>query len=341
MNDEQRAQLTAYLKGLSEGRRATRAAKYSEARAAFTTALTARPGDSRAFAERGYAALLAKNYDAAESDLNQAATTTEDRKLRAQIFFNLGLVREAINHSPTPAFAISNSLHRTTAATAKLVGKDPCPVELNRSSNAAFIEEYRDWLKFYTARQNGQPRDTKPVSNEEARKSLCYEVDCLGTGPWIVRNEADQLWVSRTPNGLKVTTLGSTVEGAASCPPSLHAELLENRGGQLIFRLDGTYSSPAIYCGEGGDHDCSIEELDQINQDPSSMSYIRGCSTMRFTEHKVLDTANGRWNLSVILYESNLVGLKDEEQTHVTVEDEGIRVKGPECNQMLPVPTRN
>lgn len=84
---------------------------------AFTRALAANPRDPRALAERGYVVLLAKrNGRRAEQDLRCAAEAGGDRRLRAQIFFNLGLVREADGRDGTTACALSNTLHATEAA---------------------------------------------------------------------------------------------------------------------------------------------------------------------------------------------------------------------------------
>ncbi len=183
LNDAERTELATYLKALTAGRRATKAAKYEDAVSAFNTALTARPNDPRAYAERGYAALLAKDYTGAEADLVRAAQGTKDRVLRAQIFYNLGLVREANGRDANSAFTLSNFLHGSAAAQKKLVGKEACHVEIDRSPNADEVTKYRDWLAFYAAYQDAFfDSDAKPDRNETARQQLCGRAGCNGAG---------------------------------------------------------------------------------------------------------------------------------------------------------------
>src|SRR5882762_1896328 len=66
---EERARNKAYLDALNEGRSATRKKHYKEAIAAFDRAAKLKPYTARAYAEKGYAELLAGKFKAAEDDL--------------------------------------------------------------------------------------------------------------------------------------------------------------------------------------------------------------------------------------------------------------------------------
>jgi hypothetical protein len=85
-----------YNAALKLGRQATVTKSYPAAVAAFDEALLAIPLDARALGERGYARFLSGDDVGAEKDFNAAidAVPKEDRKLTAQIYFNLGLVAE-------------------------------------------------------------------------------------------------------------------------------------------------------------------------------------------------------------------------------------------------------
>jgi hypothetical protein len=82
----------AYLEALKRGRKATVAKTYADAVAAFTEALSEKPGDTQALAERGYAELLDDQLAAAEKDLKEARASARARLLTSQIEYNLGLV---------------------------------------------------------------------------------------------------------------------------------------------------------------------------------------------------------------------------------------------------------
>lgn len=338
-DEKERAELAEYLKAMNAGRGATKAGNYSAAATAFTAALAARPGDPRAYAERGYAALLAKNYTAAEEDLNQAAQENSDRLLRSQIFFNLGLVREATGIEATSAFALSNFLRSTAAAQKKLVGKDTCPVEVDRSASAAQVSQYRDWLAFFEAHsgQESLPQ-TKPTSNEDARKTLCLPTGCIGASPWIVNlGPTEAFLVSETKTGLSAVTVAHidrAIDGY--CYPNVSAEMVQRGSGSIVVRVKEERGYNQTMCGDDG-HFCTEKEFLEIQENPGSMEWIRGCRTEHFTTYKVLDVAKGRWSLSVMQYDDINAGATESERTSVTVDGESLRLNGPGCQRRLPL----
>jgi tetratricopeptide (TPR) repeat protein len=123
------AERRAYAAALREGRKHTLAKNYPAAITAFTQALKAVPEDGRAYSERGYARYLAGDYDAADDDLEVAvaAIDGDDKKLLAQVEFNLGLVNDASEHKGVAAghFHRSYDLNPTDAARKRMGG---CPV---------------------------------------------------------------------------------------------------------------------------------------------------------------------------------------------------------------------
>lgn len=131
------AERSAYARGLAEGRKLTVEKDYAGAVAAFTCALGAIPGDGRALAERGYARLLAQDLDLAMDDFasSLAAIAADDKELRAQVEFNIGLVYEQRGFKNDASarklaaihFLRSHELHATEAAR-EHIAESNCPV---------------------------------------------------------------------------------------------------------------------------------------------------------------------------------------------------------------------
>jgi hypothetical protein len=125
------ARHAAFASALARGRKATGSKHYDEAIGAFGDALQAMPDSASALSERGYAELLGDHLDDAEKDLVKARGLTRDPALLGPIAYNLGLVREKRKDEggARAAFALSNDIHPTKAAQAKLAamdGSDSC-----------------------------------------------------------------------------------------------------------------------------------------------------------------------------------------------------------------------
>jgi hypothetical protein len=144
--------LASYASALAAGRAATVAKRWDAAERAFTEALSFRSLDSRALAERGYARLLANKPNEAERDLTDALDHgAGDRTVAGQVWFNLGLVREAKKESPlqiATAFAIANALAPSKAAAMKLHG-DACTADngCTRRLRGMKSRRSRSWRK--------------------------------------------------------------------------------------------------------------------------------------------------------------------------------------------------
>ncbi|MEP7050271.1 MAG: hypothetical protein ABJB12_07965 [Pseudomonadota bacterium] len=340
LDEADRARVVAYRNALLAGRRATKEAKYDAAAKAFTAALAARPDDPRAYAERGYAAFLAKDYVAAQGDLAQAAERANDRVLRAQTFFNLGLVREALAVDATSAFALSNYLHPSAAAQKKLAGKETCPVEISRTP--VLEKNFGDWLAFFSA----HPFDytgTKPTSSEAARKVVCEPTGgCPGSGPWVVTAGSTKAYLVRKSSaGLAATSVATaTGTGMGFCPLSIGGEILQRTSGSVVVRANGGWGTERMMCVSSGGtdyHDCGEE--DQGAGDPETQNWVRGCDWHPYTQYSVVDSATGTLTLSVTVYDDMTTGLKDSERIRVSANEQGIALSGPGCSMTLPLPS--
>lgn len=136
----------AYATALAGGRKSTTAKKYDEAIQSFSDALSAVPDDPRALAERGYARLLAGDADHAKDDLEhaRAVDAPTDKKLLAQIEYNLGLACDALADAgkgegyrgeAVGHYRRSNDLSPSKAAQSKMGG---CPMSWRAPVVATF-----------------------------------------------------------------------------------------------------------------------------------------------------------------------------------------------------------
>lgn len=342
--DEARAQLVAYQRALGEGRGLTNTGKYGAAAKAFSAALEAQPDDPRAYAERGYAELLAKDYGRAQRDLERAVAGGGDRRLRAQTFFNLGLVREALNQDPISAFALSNFLHPSSAAQKKLEGKSSCPIEVKRGPDILQETRYRDWLSFLA-----DARDTfKNVegldlgTNAAAKSAMCFGDACAqAAGPWIALGLGEAFLVRPLPAGLAVTSVAQS-NRAAYCDPDNDAEVVQTSQDALVIRARESLMSQARICWDDAhaEHDCSAEEEEDIEQNPDSkLAWVRGCHVERYNRYQVFDRVKQTWTLRLTQLDDSSPGLKDTEKIHVQLEPGRIVVSGPGCSEVFSLPS--
>jgi hypothetical protein len=120
--------MTRYVAALKRGRASTVAKSYADALSAFSDALAVIPNDARATSERGYAKLLSGDTSGAKKDFTAALGEApgDDKKLRAQIYFNLGLVDEKQGDADEAktAFRASYEYNPTPQAKAKMA---ECP----------------------------------------------------------------------------------------------------------------------------------------------------------------------------------------------------------------------
>ncbi|MBN2194386.1 MAG: tetratricopeptide repeat protein [Polyangiaceae bacterium] len=152
----------------------------------FGRALAVMPDDARAYAERGYAQLLAKNFRLAREDFDRAVERTDDRKLLAQIWFNYGLTAEEEGRAEDArsAFARSNEMNPTEAASKRLGGVPTCTARVTETKPEEGAEESRrpsgnvDWLGVFERMARTMNDVTRPATPDQARSLLCLRDDC-------------------------------------------------------------------------------------------------------------------------------------------------------------------
>ena len=172
--EEEKKNFAEYVAAIGRGRKATIAKDYAAAAHAFDEALAVRPNDARALAEKGYAELGAKSFHRARTDL-EAASATTDEALGTQVWFNLGLVDEALKNDADALvdFWFANQLHPSAAAAGRIAGRAVCPVRVNGARIAA--THASSWLE--VAREmhklgNEPIRESTPKTEADAKKEL-------------------------------------------------------------------------------------------------------------------------------------------------------------------------
>ena len=343
----ERAKVLSYLRDMALGRVSTRAGHFEAAQEAFSRALTMKPEDARAYSERGYAAYLAKEYDKARDDLRQAAERTKERVLRAQIFFNLGLVHEALKTDATAAFALSNFLRPTVAVQKKLAGKSSCPVGIARGASPIERNKYRDWLEFFA--KASLRVDGKPTTNEAAKALLCAAgfagstQTCQGPQPWIVTdNWLNAYLVRDNAGGLEVATVANSSSTGGFCPNATGAEVVFRTKELIVLRETGGFGATGTECettdDDGSRRACTDEEFSHLHEEGQArLQWVRTCEWHGYINYQVLDLETWEVQLTVTQDEATTEGMEGSEVLKVSVDDRGITLKAPGCSEVLPV----
>jgi tetratricopeptide (TPR) repeat protein len=189
VDDEEKERLKQYWQAMGQGRMATVKKAFPTAIAGFDRALEVMPDDARAYAERGYAQLMAKNFRLAREDFDRAAERTDDRKLLAQIWFNYGLTAEEEGRAEDArsAFARSNEMNPTAAASKRLGGIPTCTARVTKRQDEDGAEtnvrikepKAADWLGIFDIMAQPASDLVRPATPDAARSLLCRNGGCV------------------------------------------------------------------------------------------------------------------------------------------------------------------
>lgn len=318
---EQQA-LAAYTAALARGQRATRERRYPAAIQAFNEALAVHPTDARALAELGFAHLSDGNSHAAEANFTAALAGAGDPELRAQIWFNLGLLRDKADDPEAARVAYANAhvLRPSPATRGKLAGRSMCAVEIRKGhvDDAVIVPSWIELLARVgpNAEEAGPAREV--TSEAAARARLCgpegkgaSESPCAGDGPWIFPREYGSytyfhtyVVFPRKPAGFVVADGGHSGGWPARCQGS--RSVSGSIEGALLV-VNGDFSGAgAVFDGEPND--------EQRCRDGVSHH-----------ERTFYDARTGR----------AIVALRWPEGSAVDVKVEGghVVVSGPACNE--------
>lgn len=320
MTVDERAAARIYVAALGEGRKATRAKRYDAARAAFDRALVARPDDARAYAERGYASLLAGALDAASSDLSRALRGGLDTELEASVQYNRGLLFEkrGAPEQALRAFAAADQLRSTPARRAKSAGRPACAADV--PDGIMDVTIYDDWEALRDAIHPVKDRGT-------ARKSVCVsslrfdgenadETVCDGSPPW--RTSHDYLMYSWQdwwlhPHGTAIVAVHGGRSGTrpATCTNSPSYEV-SYEGGIVVAK--------ATFTGEGTEID------ENAARDPDSPVVCR--DVPGWEETTWFDPATRKRLLTMRVHAGSV-------RPKVEITPQEVRVEGGGCDRTI------
>ncbi|HEX7664648.1 MAG TPA: hypothetical protein VF407_09060, partial [Polyangiaceae bacterium] len=194
------AEHAAYLSALANGRKLAAQKKSKEAIAAFEEAAKHEPTSAQAWGEAGYARFLAGDLTGAEDDLEKARDCGAAPKLAAQIWYNLGLVREKEldQEGARSAWVISRSLSPTKAVIAKIGNEPECVAEIAYVHAEFDLQQATSWQDAATKLDIGT--DVLPKDEDGWKHAVCttaYSFDpsswthdaCDGPAPWTVTRD--------------------------------------------------------------------------------------------------------------------------------------------------------
>jgi hypothetical protein len=300
----------AYTRQLGAGRTRTRRKEYAGAVAAFSKALDAIPDDARALGERAYAKHLMGDEQGAMADLSDALiyVPDADKKLLAQIEFNLGLVSDALadlDHDDTIHGRAAGHYRRsfeanpTAAAKLRMVG---CPlehrepkVEIFKSLNAAMGRKSTDVTSNGDAvdpDQEWQPRD-------ELNRAFTRPDDQLGTAVALVLEDSR----------IAVIHVGNTTPSRCDMGGLLTAELESGVWVVTYQAVRASVTGSNCWCrgrGDGNDEEIEQSECEKLDGcecvDPYCQSFCvegneeEGAHTVDWIDRK---TGQGLWHVDV------------------------------------------
>jgi Tfp pilus assembly protein PilF len=184
------------LSATAKGRSAAAKKDWPAAIAAFDEAVKHAPRDARPLGERGYVKFLSGDPIAAEKDLEAARDLGASPKIMAQIWFNLGLVREqnGDGEGARTAFATSQSLNASKAAAAKIKGLSTCLAEVTNGDTD--LQAMKDWVQAAgTVSSEDAPADEAKAKDVTCTYSWSADTSgdkhdaCDGAPPWIVAHD--------------------------------------------------------------------------------------------------------------------------------------------------------
>jgi hypothetical protein len=216
-----------YGDALKRGRALTVSKKYADAIAAFDEALAALPNDARATSERGYARFLSGDTKGAEKDFDQAVRDAprDDKKLRAQIYFNLGLVndKEGDREEAQADFRSSYEYNPTSQAKAKM---SACPVHVSALATQHFASRA---IALATLKQEALGNEPSDVACDDSSCSVILPV----------------------ASGVVQVDVGSPINRSGSNMDPSDRVSVEKSGGDWVIELGTAACGRLFGCADG------------------------------------------------------------------------------------------
>lgn len=265
----EKALASAYLAALGRGRRLTRAKTWQEAIQSFDEALRLRPHDGTALAERGYAKLLAKDYEGARVDLNEAQDRAGAPEIIAQVWYNLGILEKETGNEVIGDDWIERAkvLRAHVRSDKSASANTRCPLQIDRPKTQGIViagwNALRKALDDDYQKRFSEPLTWKSSSNasaEEIRQELTHATED-GKRVWLLQvsgESGNMTWhvVGALPDGKLVLFAGiaNSYQGRCSMGtqsaglsmegvPHVMLEEVESVYGMLCELKNGEYAA--------------------------------------------------------------------------------------------------
>ncbi|HEY5956056.1 MAG TPA: hypothetical protein VIV60_05860 [Polyangiaceae bacterium] len=157
---------------------------YHEAIPHYTKALSTGVDDAACLGERGYARLLTNDLQLAKDDLWQAAGACGSDTVRAQVWYNLGVLFEQQNDPEMSRVALARSvaLGGSKQAMQKLGQRSTCQSSIKRADQLPLnpmIANVEGWLGVHKQLL----LDGSPTTEAAAKRTVCNTVSRAAGGP--------------------------------------------------------------------------------------------------------------------------------------------------------------
>jgi hypothetical protein len=323
--------IAVYRKALAAGRTATRKKDYPLAIRDFDDALIARPDDGRVLAERGFAKLQAADYDGADADLQRAITFAgKDKRLKGQIWFNLGLVAEGRHDDGAAydAFQASNAANPSEAAKAKIVagkGKESSLCGVRADLKRAPLTHGTAAAECIERCGSSTFRFTDGVTElPDAGLPCAVRCGATPTDPYVAKIGDELALVIPGASGYDSLKLMDAAGGR--CGVGMFEFEVEKNGAFIHVHMLNHFPTMTMLCesDDGDVHACSNTEERTVGDGCSGETAELG--------HDIFVDRIGKLKVAEI------EELEPEKAPAVTTNGVGLVFHGPTCDRTLPWP---
>ncbi len=267
---EARSSLEAYHRALVTGRAAARRKNFSEAGAAFDSALKLIPHDPRALAERARVRLLEGKLSAAERDLKMARSRPVGKQLASELWMSWGELkrRQKDADAARHAFARSHALLPTRESSKKLEGGALCPARATVSERQARI--FGGWVGLAKHLYGDRlPMPDKP--SEPSVQKIVVGSSEDAEGPWLAIQRdpprATYHAVARRSDGKLALYEALATDADGPCGGSIrHAEVVEAPVPHVIVDRCDTSQVPLCARVDGRISACTFDAGQELRQ---------------------------------------------------------------------------
>ena len=304
---------------MTRGIRATEAGDYASAEAAFGEALKLRLRDKQVLAERIHERVLAGRNAEARKDFGGA--WSEDRAIRARIYFDMGVLAERRKDEleARDYFTKSRDVLSTPSAMDKLNGRMQCPGEITRLEGWA-LKDFPNWVAAFKGLSSDEAIASVSDSFSEHAAKLRLEVKRDGPG-FVAQSDASD----------------------SMNPAPVWNYALQAADGSLAVLRDLDYGAPTPTCGGGPQVTTRIveqvlwltSESEEYSEDQAAAGNETRCTLSAWRRSDFfIDLKSKRILLRMTQEDTELAA---KARFHYSLADRALTLRGHGCNWTIPL----